>query len=481
MPFRHIYKNGKLNNQIMKTLRNIAAGLMIAVTAFPASAQSDQSFNRIRIAGPSEVILRQGPVHSVSTEGNTITRINYNIDDNWLSINGASGEDIVVTAPDIKQIDISGIGSIESDGIFKVEELDLKVTGSGKIELDIQATKVKAMISGAGKIDLDGTADEMRVDISGSGKIDAEELKVKKCTANISGSGKCLVDVTDELNTNISGSGSVYYVTKPTNLNNNISGVGKVGSGDAVESDTTRIMFGKTKVLIIGGNEKQVKGSFKDLINDRECNEVKSHWAGFELGINTYVTSDNKTDLPPGINFLELREEKSIAVNFNVIDYEIELYRRNIMLVTGLGFTYNNYRFKSDTYLEQNTTQVTPVTVAGLNLKKNKLVASYLTVPLLLEFNTSQNADKTVHLAVGVIGGLRIGSHLKLVKEEGNRESKSKVFDDFNLNPFRYDATVRLGYRNFTVFGSYNMAGLFKDNKGPELYPVTVGLRVIGW
>ena len=59
MPFRHIYKNGKLNNQIMKTLRNIAAGLMIAVTAFPASAQSDQSFNRIRIAGPSEVILRQ--------------------------------------------------------------------------------------------------------------------------------------------------------------------------------------------------------------------------------------------------------------------------------------------------------------------------------------------------------------------------------------------------------------------------------------
>ena len=116
-----------------------------------------------------------------------------------------------------------------------------------------------------------------------------------------------------------------------------------------------------------------------------------------------------------------------------------------------------------------------------MNLKKNKLVASYLTVPLLLEFNTSQNADKTVHLAVGVIGGLRIGSHLKLVKEEGNRESKSKVFDDFNLNPFRYDATVRLGYRNFTVFGSYNMAGLFKDNKGPELYPVTVGLRVIGW
>ena len=31
MPFRHIYKNGKLNNQIMKTLRNIVAGFMICL------------------------------------------------------------------------------------------------------------------------------------------------------------------------------------------------------------------------------------------------------------------------------------------------------------------------------------------------------------------------------------------------------------------------------------------------------------------
>ena len=124
---------------------------------------------------------------------------------------------------------------------------------------------------------------------------------------------------------------------------------------------------------------------------------------------------------------------------------------------------------------------MTPVTATGVNLKKNKLVASYLTVPLLIEFNTSSNPRKTVHLAAGVIGGLRVGSHLKLVKEEGNKESKSKSYDDFNLNPFRYDATVRFGFRDFTIFGSYNMAGLFKDNKGPEIYPLTLGIRLVGW
>jgi hypothetical protein len=115
------------------------------------------------------------------------------------------------------------------------------------------------------------------------------------------------------------------------------------------------------------------------------------------------------------------------------------------------------------------------------SVKKNKLVASYLTVPLLIEFNTSQNPKKTVHLAIGVIGGLRLGSHVKLVKEVEGKETKTKLRNDFNLNPWRYDATVRLGFRNYTLFGSYGLPNLFKDNKGPELSPFTVGLRVVGW
>jgi len=157
------------------------------------------------------------------------------------------------------------------------------------------------------------------------------------------------------------------------------------------------------------------------------------------------------------------------------------LYRKNIMLVTGLGFTINNYRFDSQAYLIPGVDSVTSEIDPNATVKKNKLVAQYLTVPLLIEFNTSQNPKKTFHFAFGMIGGIKLASHGKLIKEANGDEVKSKYYDQYNLNPWRYDATVRLGYRGFTVFGSYNMAGLFENNKSPELYPLTVGLKLVGW
>ncbi|MBK7852594.1 MAG: DUF2807 domain-containing protein [Bacteroidetes bacterium] len=61
---------------------------------------------------------------------------------------------------------------------------------------------------------LNGTADHAEINISGSGKVDAIDLTVKTCKASISGLGKCLIDVTDDLDAQISGSGNVTYKTR---------------------------------------------------------------------------------------------------------------------------------------------------------------------------------------------------------------------------------------------------------------------------
>ncbi|MBL0340214.1 MAG: DUF2807 domain-containing protein [Bacteroidetes bacterium] len=320
----------------------------------------------------------------------------------------------------------------------------------------------------------------MEVDISGSGKIDAENFKVKTCTATISGSGKCLVDVTDELTSNISGSGSVYYLTKPTKENNTITGGGRIADVNTQFKDTTRIVLGKTKILIVDGEGRNMRISFKDSAKT-ECGQTKSHWAGFEMGVNMLMDNDFSTTPPKGYEFLEPRIEKSIALNLNLVDLEMKLYRRNIMLVTGLGFSVNNFRFKSDAYLAPNVDSVAAVSDPSISLKKNKLVVGYLNVPLLLEFNTSQYSKKTAHLAVGVIGGLRIGSHVKMIQSQNGEEAKVKIYDNFNLNPIKCDATVRLGYRNFTVFASYGLLNFFKNNSSPELAAFNTGIKFIGW
>lgn len=459
----------------------MTAALILAFSA--VNAQQDLKFDKVRVAGASSVELKQADFHSVRLESDSSaapSSLFKVTPDGWITINARAGDDIELTAPMITEVQIAGSGELDVDETFKVNDLKILVSGVGSIDMNVAADKIRTIISGAGKVDLEGSANDLTIEISGSGKVDAEELKVKTCTANISGSGKCLVDVSDVLNANISGSGSVYYAKAPAVVNKNISGIGKVGDANVTVQDTTKVTLGKTKVLIVDDKGKSPRQGFKEMINGDPF-KVKSHWAGFELGVNLLMDEDFKTDAPAGYGYLELKPQKSIAINFNLYDLEMKLYRRNIMLITGLGLTINNYRFKSDAVLVPNADSVVAFTNPDINVKKNKLVATYLTIPLLLEFNTSENPKKTFHLAAGVIGGLRIGSHLKVASSYNNDDTKTKYRDDFNLNPWRYDATVRLGYRNFTLFGSYNMAGLFKDKKGPELNTFTAGIKLAGW
>jgi hypothetical protein len=467
----------------MKPIKSLILLATLAYSLGTVNAQSNLSFNKIRLSGGATVELKQGNSNSISFADSSrqgIEKVYTTTSNGWINISGKPGDEILVSATLISQIDISGVGKIESDELFKTNNLELNVSGTGKIELNVEAEKINCAISGSGKIELNGTADALDVQISGSGKVDAENLKAKTVIVNISGSGKALVNPIEVLNSNISGSGSVYYVSEPPAITETISGSGKVKDADVIVTDTTRITLGKKKLLFVDDEGKSVRLEFKDAVESYKS-KLKSHWAGFELGINMLVDDQLNTKPLPGYEFLDQRWEKSIAVNFNLYDYEINLYRKNIMLVTGIGFTINNYRFTSQSYLVAGADSVIAYTDPSVDVQKNKLVANYLTVPLLIEFNTSQNPKKTAHIAFGIIGGVKIASHGKIITEKNGNEVKTKFYDQYNLNPWRYDATVRLGYRGFTVFGSYDMASVFKKNKGPEVSPMTVGLRLVGW
>lgn len=163
-----------------------------------------------------------------------------------------------------------------------------------------------------------------------------------------------------------------------------------------------------------------------------------------------------------------------------MVDYGLKIYKRNLMLVTGIGVTWNNWRFQNAVTLFPNQPALTGV-MDTLPMKKSKLTVSYVTLPLLLEFNSSEQASKSFHIAAGVIGGYRIGTHTKRVLEDNGKSKKVKEYDDFSFNTFRFDSTVRIGYRGFTLFGSYGLMSLFKSREGPDLSPFTVGIALAGW
>ena len=150
--------------------------------------------------------------------------------DNWNS--RIKGVKIWITMPEVEALNVSGSGDIIAETAINADELELKVSGSGSINIsELKGDEIGAAISGSGDLKLAGSADEMELRISGSGSVFAEGLKVNECGIKISGSGSCKIDVTGELDASISGSGRVTYYGNPQ-IDARISGSGKVRKGD---------------------------------------------------------------------------------------------------------------------------------------------------------------------------------------------------------------------------------------------------------
>jgi hypothetical protein len=208
----------------------------------------------------------------------------------------------------------------------------------------------------------------------------------------------------------------------------------------------------------------------------RHRSRFKGHWSGIELGFNNYLTTDRSLVLPPDIEYMSINSSKSINFNINFSQLSIGL-TQHIGFVTGLGVNFNNYRFNGNNNIQKSATGVIEILDPVEQLKKSKLATIYLNLPFLLEIQIPVD-NNHLHLSAGPIGAVRIGSHTKLVYEEG---PTVKSNGDFNLNMLRYGGTVRAGYGNFQLYGTYYMIPLFQNGKGPaniELYPFEIGFAL---
>ncbi|TLX76993.1 hypothetical protein E9993_04725 [Labilibacter sediminis] len=203
----------------------------------------------------------------------------------------------------------------------------------------------------------------------------------------------------------------------------------------------------------------------------------KGHYQGVDLGFNSYVTKSGNLSLPAEYSYLDLNSGKSIEFSINALQQNISFSKKgNVGMYTGLGLTYNNYRYSNATIpVVDEEGNLVPQDIEG-TLNKNKLTTAYLTAPLMFELQFSRKHRNGFYVAAGAIGAYRIGSHTKIVTMNEGNKSKDKQRGSFTLKDFRYGAHVRLGYRAINIYGTYYMSPMFDTNKAPELYPISVGL-----
>lgn len=206
--------------------------------------------------------------------------------------------------------------------------------------------------------------------------------------------------------------------------------------------------------------------------HDKHNKRFKGHWAGFECGLNNYVTND--FSVTPDEDYMEINTGKSWNFNLNIAQFSIPLVRDQFGIVSGVGFEWSNYHFSHDNTItkddDNNVIVEKPIDEA---LKKNRLQTTYLTVPLLFEqqFGQKKTRDRLA-VSVGLIGGVKLGSHTKYK----TKEKKYKNKDDFYINSFKIGYTARIHYHSLGLYFNYYQTPLFNDDKGPELHPFAAGM-----
>ena len=241
-------------------------------------------------------------------------------------------------------------------------------------------------------------------------------------------------------------------------------------NNDSIESPIS-IRFGQKSIEIVDGRVSVYDNKTKT--HKPVKRKFNGHWAGFELGFNKYHNEDYSLYPSQDNNFMELREAKSIEVNLNPVEYNMTLVDRKAGLVTGIGFTINNYRFDKDLTIAKDESGIIQPFIPDGHLQKTKLVTSYLTVPLLLELHFG----KKFFVSGGAVGGINIGSRTK-IKIDGD---KIKDRGNLNINPYRGSLMFRAGFKNISFYSTYTMTPLFKDNKGPELYTYSIGVSLVNF
>ncbi|HYC84537.1 MAG TPA: head GIN domain-containing protein [Chryseosolibacter sp.] len=267
--------------------RILTSFFVLLLSATMVNAQSRETrtvdrFTKISFRFPGKLYLKQGSPQKVELEGDKkiLEEVETEVQGSKLII-GKEGNDwfdwkwndgdeitVYVTVPNIEAVSVSGSGDIIGEGRMTAGDLDLAVSGSGSLTLEVDATgeveadvsgsgdilikgkcqRFNSDISGSGKVDMtlavkndvdvsvsgsgkilgSGSADEIRAAISGSGKVLAADLQTNRCEVRISGSGDVEINVKNELDATISGSGSVSYKGNPNKVNSNASGSGKL-------------------------------------------------------------------------------------------------------------------------------------------------------------------------------------------------------------------------------------------------------------
>ena len=194
-------------------------------------------YHKVNVVGSMDVILEKGTEGTirVTTDENIHQYViiesnkgvlNIKIKNN-ININTKKSIHIKVPFTSLDNVSLTGSGYVLTNDQIKSDQFEVKINGSGEMNLDIDVNRVDAEVNGSGDLKILGTAIDLKIKVTGSGDFDGGSLIAQNVEANVTGSGKALVVAKSSIKARVYGSGYIEYLGTPSAIDNKV-----IGSGD---------------------------------------------------------------------------------------------------------------------------------------------------------------------------------------------------------------------------------------------------------
>ena len=189
--------------------------------------RTTSDYDGIKCAGNMDFVIVNGSEGNIKIEGeeNLLEYIVTEVKNKNLivktrknaNLKSSKNKTIKITIPfkDISKVSLAGSGDLWSEDTITAANLDVSLSGSGDIILDIKATSVKASISGSGDLTLKGDTNNLIAKVSGAGDFHGFDLQANNTEVSVAGSGDAKVVSTETLKARVAGSGDIVYRGSP--------------------------------------------------------------------------------------------------------------------------------------------------------------------------------------------------------------------------------------------------------------------------
>lgn len=222
--------------------------------------------------------------------------------------------------------------------------------------------------------------------------------------------------------------------------------------------------------------EKKEQNSIKNRKKRRFWNgEIDFAFSYGPLSWSAMNSSDDLFASPEGAYGLKFWSGQRWMLGF----YTTFLPDSWVSLYTGVLYQSDVFKFRNNVIWDRENSNKM---IISDDSKNSKLVARYVSVPLIASLNIGKAWNSSWKVDLGVIGGMNFRTSHTGFKTKYNQEGKH-IEESYgtaykNFNKFKLDAHIGVGWGAFQIYCEQALTPLFKDNTEKELYPFSFGIML---